>query len=288
MTERHPPLRDPHLEEVAHWHPIEGTPEKKKVAISSGIGATIEAYDFIGYGTAAALYFSPDFFPSGDPLTGTLLSFATLGVGFLVRPLGGVIGGYLGDKVGRKPVLVASLMLMGLATVLHRPAAHLPERRHLGRHPARPGPRRPGPGLRRRMGRRDPDDLRTRPLAHQGQVHRHRPGRLPRRAAAGQPGLPGHRPPARHLGLAGAVPAVHRAGHRRPDHPLQDPRVPRLRRGQGPRRDRQEPASPRSSATTGGTSCAASACASPRPPATPSPSPSCSPTSKPRNWPTTP
>ena len=93
-----------------------GTTSTRKVAVSSGIGATIEAYDFIGYGTAAALYFSTDFFPSGDPLTGTLLSFATLGVGFLVRPLGGVVGGYLGDKVGRKPVLVASLMLMGLAT----------------------------------------------------------------------------------------------------------------------------------------------------------------------------
>ena len=104
----------------SHSHSLEGnahgTTSTRKVAISSGIGATIEAYDFIGYGTAAALYFSTDFFPSGDPLTGTLLSFATLGVGFLVRPLGGVIGGYLGDKVGRKPVLVASLMLMGLAT----------------------------------------------------------------------------------------------------------------------------------------------------------------------------
>lgn len=93
-----------------------GTPHTRKVAISSGIGATIEAYDFIGYGTAAALYFGTYFFPAGDPLTGTLLSFATLGIGFAVRPLGGVIGGYLGDKVGRKPVLVASLMLMGLAT----------------------------------------------------------------------------------------------------------------------------------------------------------------------------
>ena len=105
---------------ISHSHSLEGnaqgTTSTRKVAISSGIGATIEAYDFIGYGTAAALYFSTDFFPSGDPLTGTLLSFATLGVGFLVRPLGGVIGGYLGDKVGRKPVLVASLMLMGLAT----------------------------------------------------------------------------------------------------------------------------------------------------------------------------
>jgi MFS family permease len=118
MTERHPPLRDPHLEEVAHWHPIEGTPEKKKVAIGCSIGATIETYDFIGFGTAAALYFNKVFFPATDPLSGTLLSFATLGIGFAVRPLGGIIGGYLGDRIGRKPVLVGSLLLMGIATVL--------------------------------------------------------------------------------------------------------------------------------------------------------------------------
>src|SRR4051794_13243862 len=118
MTERHPPLRDPHLEEVAQWHPIEGTPTKKKVAVGCSIGATIETYDFIGYGTAAALYFNDAFFPASDPLSGTLLSFATLGVGFAVRPLGGIIGGYLGDRIGRKPVLVGSLLLMGIATVL--------------------------------------------------------------------------------------------------------------------------------------------------------------------------
>src|ERR671926_520584 len=118
MTERHPPLRDPHLEEVAHWHPIEGTPEKKKVAIGCSIGATIETYDFIGFGTAAALYFNKVFFPATDPLSGTLLSFATLGIGFAVRPLGGIVGGYLGDRIGRKPVLVGSLLLMGVATVL--------------------------------------------------------------------------------------------------------------------------------------------------------------------------
>jgi MFS family permease len=118
MTERHPPLRDPHLEEVAHWHPIEGTPEKKKVAIGCSVGATIETYDFIGFGVAAALYFNKVFFPATDPLSGTLLSFATLGIGFAVRPLGGIIGGYLGDKIGRKPVLVGSLLLMGIATVL--------------------------------------------------------------------------------------------------------------------------------------------------------------------------
>src|ERR671928_2025130 len=118
MTESHPPLRDPHLEEVAEWHPIEGTPEKKKVAIGCGVGATIETYDFIGFGTAAALYFGHVFFPSSDQLSGLLLSFATLGIGFAVRPLGGIIGGILGDRIGRKPVLVGSLLLMGGATVL--------------------------------------------------------------------------------------------------------------------------------------------------------------------------
>jgi MFS family permease len=117
MTERHPPLRDPHLEEVAHWHPIEGTAMKKRVAIGCSVGATIETYDFIGFGIAAALYFNTAFFPNTDPLSGTLLSFATLGIGFAVRPLGGIIGGYLGDRIGRKPVLVGSLLLMGIATV---------------------------------------------------------------------------------------------------------------------------------------------------------------------------
>jgi MFS family permease len=121
MTERHRPDRGTHLEElgeVAAWHPIDGTPTKKKVAVGCSIGATIETYDFIGYGTAAALYFNHAFFPASDPLSGTLLSFATLGIGFAVRPLGGIIGGYLGDRIGRKPVLVGSLLLMGIATVM--------------------------------------------------------------------------------------------------------------------------------------------------------------------------
>src|SRR5437763_10051255 len=114
MTERHPPLRDPHLEEVAAWHPLEGTPLKKKVAVGCSIGATIETYDFIGFGTAAALYFNHAFFPASAPLSGTLLSFATLGIGFAVRPLGGVIGGYLGDPIDPKPVLLGSQLLVGI------------------------------------------------------------------------------------------------------------------------------------------------------------------------------
>jgi MFS family permease len=96
--------------------PVNGTKDARKVAIGSGVGAVIETYDFIGFGTAAALYFGHAFFPGVSPVAGTLASFATLGVGFLARPLGGVLGGHLGDKVGRKPVLVASLIVMGLAT----------------------------------------------------------------------------------------------------------------------------------------------------------------------------
>ncbi|MFZ8758779.1 MFS transporter [Microbacterium sp. HMH0099] len=101
---------------VAMRGPVQGTKQARRVAVGSGVGAVIETYDFIGFGTAAALYFGTVFFPGGDPVTGVLLSFATLGVGFAARPIGGIIGGHLGDRVGRKPVLVASLIIMGLAT----------------------------------------------------------------------------------------------------------------------------------------------------------------------------
>jgi MFS family permease len=96
--------------------PVHGTKDARKVAVGSGVGAVIETYDFIGFGTAAALYFGTAFFPGASSVAGTLAAFATLGVGFAARPLGGIIGGHLGDKVGRKPVLVASLIVMGLAT----------------------------------------------------------------------------------------------------------------------------------------------------------------------------
>lgn len=96
--------------------PVHGTKDAKRVAIGSSVGAVIETYDFIGFGTAAALYFGTAFFPGGNPVIGTLAAFATLGVGFAARPLGGILGGHLGDKLGRKPVLVASLIVMGLAT----------------------------------------------------------------------------------------------------------------------------------------------------------------------------
>ncbi|WP_226345881.1 MFS transporter [Agilicoccus flavus] len=103
-------------ESLAMRGPVHGSADVKRVAYGSSAGAIIEAYDFIGFGTAAALYFGKAFFPGGDEVTGVLLSFATLGVGFVARPLGGILGGHLGDKIGRKPVLVASLIVMGLAT----------------------------------------------------------------------------------------------------------------------------------------------------------------------------
>ncbi|GAB3277166.1 MFS transporter [Sinomonas notoginsengisoli] len=103
-------------EALAMRGPVHGTKDAKRVAVGSAVGAVIETYDFIGFGTAAALYFNHAFFPGADPVTGTLASFATLGVGFAARPLGGIVGGHLGDRLGRKPVLVASLIIMGLAT----------------------------------------------------------------------------------------------------------------------------------------------------------------------------
>ena len=95
---------------------VHGTKDARKVAIGSSVGAVIETYDFIGFGTAAALYFGHRVLPGLQPGRRHAASFATLGVGFAARPLGGILGGHLGDKVGRKPVLVASLIVMGLAT----------------------------------------------------------------------------------------------------------------------------------------------------------------------------
>ena len=89
-----------------------------KVASASFIGTTVEYYDFFIYGTAAAIVFPELFFPNSSPLIGTLLSFATFGVGFLARPVGGVVFGHFGDRVGRKKMLVISLIMMGAATVL--------------------------------------------------------------------------------------------------------------------------------------------------------------------------
>jgi MFS transporter, MHS family, shikimate and dehydroshikimate transport protein len=90
----------------------------RKVAIASFIGTTIEWYDFFLYGTASALIFNRLFFPNYDPLTGTLASFGTYAVGFVARPIGGIVCGHFGDRVGRKSMLVLTLLIMGVATFL--------------------------------------------------------------------------------------------------------------------------------------------------------------------------
>ena len=91
--------------------------DARRVAFASAIGTTIEWYDFFIYGTAAATVFGPQFFPQVSELAGTLAAFATFGIGFIARPLGGVVMGHFGDRLGRKFMLVWSLMLMGVATL---------------------------------------------------------------------------------------------------------------------------------------------------------------------------
>ncbi|MFE2737597.1 MFS transporter [Streptomyces sp. NPDC059349] len=95
-----------------------GSKDRFKTAVAAAFGTSVENYDFIAYGTASALYFGAVFFPDSDRYIGTLLAFATLAVGFVMRPLGGAVGGYFADKYGRKPVLVTAMSVMGTATFL--------------------------------------------------------------------------------------------------------------------------------------------------------------------------
>ncbi|MFD6168417.1 MFS transporter [Streptomyces coeruleorubidus] len=92
-------------------------PSMPRLAAASLAGTAIEFYDFFVYGTAAALILGPLFFPTFSPVAGTLAAFATFGVGFIARPLGSVLFGHIGDRRGRRPVLVASLLLTGASTV---------------------------------------------------------------------------------------------------------------------------------------------------------------------------
>ena len=106
--------------------------ERRRVltaVVGSTVGTTIEWYDFFLYGTAAALVFQETFFPEQTRFIGQILAFSTFTVGFLSRPLGGAIFGWLGDKYGRKHALVATLLLMGVSTLL---IGFLPGYRQIG------------------------------------------------------------------------------------------------------------------------------------------------------------
>src|SRR5437868_1925339 len=87
-----------------------------RVLVSSVVGTAIEWYDFFLYATASALVFGKLFFPSFDPLAGTIAAFGTFAVGYLARPVGAVVFGHFGDRIGRKAALVATLTIMGVGT----------------------------------------------------------------------------------------------------------------------------------------------------------------------------
>ena len=99
-------------------HEPHGQKTPFKAALASWIGSALEYYDFFIYGTAAALVFGRIFFPSSDPAAGTLLALATFGVGYVARPVGAFFMGHIGDKFGRKRVLIFTLILMGASTFL--------------------------------------------------------------------------------------------------------------------------------------------------------------------------
>ena len=90
----------------------------RKVVVAAVVGATIEWYDFLLYGVVAGIVFNKLYFPAGDPVVATLLAYSTFAAGFVTRPLGGLIFGHFGDRIGRKSMLIITLMIMGISTFL--------------------------------------------------------------------------------------------------------------------------------------------------------------------------
>ena len=117
----------------------------RQVLFASLIGTTIEFFDFYIYATAAVLVFPRLFFPASDPATATLASLATFAIAFVARPIGSVLFGHFGDRVGRKTTLVAALLTMGVSTVMIGVLPTYRDDRHRGAVAAGAVPLRPGP-----------------------------------------------------------------------------------------------------------------------------------------------
>ncbi|MBU6490475.1 MAG: MFS transporter, partial [Burkholderiales bacterium] len=98
-------------------HPHIDSRMVRRVAMASVIGATVEWYDFFLYGVVAGIVFNKLYFPANDPLVSILLAYTTFAVGFVTRPIGGVLFGHFGDRIGRKSALILSLFIMGVSTV---------------------------------------------------------------------------------------------------------------------------------------------------------------------------
>ena len=131
----------------------------RRVVASALIGATIEWYDFFLYGVVAGIVFNKLYFPGHDEVVSTLLAYTTFAVGFVARPLGGVIFGHFGDKIGRKSMLVLTLMIMGIATFLIGLTPHVRPNWHAGPHLVAVVARGTRHRHWRRMGRRGVDGL---------------------------------------------------------------------------------------------------------------------------------
>src|SRR6185437_562172 len=124
LRDRRAPLAKPQIRNAA-----DNSGKIRLVVTASMIGTIIEWYDFFVYGTAAALVFAPLFFSNASPTVGTLAAFSTYALGFAVRPIGGAVFGHLGDKFGRKTILLITLIIMGMTTT---PIGLLPTHNQIG------------------------------------------------------------------------------------------------------------------------------------------------------------